>query len=404
MKNSSRFTIVLFLNPSGNKVYRVKGTLNGKSIRKNFKTRKEAIAFRQQLEITFLNQESEGQTIWTTLTHDQNRDAIAAVNMLKRSNSSKSLSFAVKYLLQHYKESNENILIEDAVEEYKIQRARELDRGLISKRQERAICYELDKFSTYFEGQLVGEVRSKDIVIYLEQANSSEKAQSVKTWNNRRGYLSTFFKFCFANNYVSENPIPLVAQFKIKKSRGTAETLTAKQSRDLMHWLESYKGKQNKNGTWWGKPGCLVPYFALTLFAGIRPDYSDGEIKKLRPEDIRYDTNVIFIEPQVSKVNEKRTIEIQPNLRTWLERYPIDDYPIIPQRIRDLLQDVRKQKKRPYDVMRHTFISMIVGAFRSVGDAALQAGNSETIIRKHYLNLKSPKEAKEFWSIVPIKK
>ena len=171
-----------------------------------------------------------------------------------------------------------------------------------------------------------------------------------------------------------------------------------------MHWLESYKGKQNKNGTWWGKPGCLVPYFALTLFAGIRPDYSDGEIKKLRPEDIRYDTNVIFIEPQVSKVNEKRTIEIQPNLRTWLEKYPIDDYPIIPQRIRDLLQDVRKQKKLPYDVMRHTFISMIVGAFRSVGDAALQAGNSETIIRKHYLNLKSPKEANEFWSIVPIKK
>lgn len=404
MKNSSRFTIVPFLNPSGNKVYRVKGTLDGKSIRKNFKTRKEAIAFRQQLEITFLNQESEGQTIWTTLTHDQNRDAIAAVNMLKRSNSSKSLSFAVKYLLQHYKESNENILVEDAVEEYKIQKGRELDRGLISRRQERAICYELDKFSTYFEGQLVGEVRSKDIVIYLEQANSSEKAQSVKTWNNRRGYLSTFFKFCFANNYVSENPILLVTQFKIKKSRGTAETLTAKQSRDLMHWLESYKGKQNKNGTWWGKPGCLVPYFALTLFAGIRPDYSDGEIKKLRPEDIRYDTNVIFIEPQVSKVNEKRTIEIQPNLRTWLERYPIDDYPIIPQRIRDLLQDVRKQKKLPYDVMRHTFISMIVGAFRSVGDAALQAGNSETIIRKHYLNLKSPKEAKEFWSIVPIKK
>jgi integrase len=404
MKNSSRFTIVPFLNPSGNKVYRVKGTLDGKSIRKNFKTRKEAIAFRQQLEITFLNQESEGQTIWTTLTHDQNRDAIAAVNMLKRSNSSKSLSFAVKYLLQHYKESNEHILVEDAVEEYKIQKGRELDRGLISRRQERAICYELDKFSTYFESQLVGEVRSKDIVIYLEQANSSEKAQSVKTWNNRRGYLSTFFKFCFSNNYVSENPILLVTQFKIKKSRGTAETLTAKQSRDLMHWLESYKGKQNKNGTWWGKPGCLVPYFALTLFAGIRPDYSDGEIKKLRPEDIRFDTNVIFIEPQVSKVNEKRTIEIQPNLRTWLEKYPTDDYPIIPQRIRDLLQDVRKQKKLPYDVMRHTFISMIVGAFRSVGDAALQAGNSETIIRKHYLNLKSPKEAKEFWSIVPIKK
>ncbi len=29
--------------------------------------------------VEFLNGESEGQTVWTTLTHDQNRDAITAV-------------------------------------------------------------------------------------------------------------------------------------------------------------------------------------------------------------------------------------------------------------------------------------------------------------------------------------
>ena len=44
---------------------------------------------------------------------------------------------------------------------------------------------------------------------------------------------------------------------------------------------------------------------------------------------------------------------------------------------------------------------MTVGAFRSVGDAALQAGNSEAVIRKHYLDLKSIEEADAFWRIVP---
>jgi hypothetical protein len=39
--------------------------------------------------------------------------------------------------------------------------------------------------------------------------------------------------------------------------------------------------------------------------------------------------------------------------------------------------------------MRHTFISMHVAKFRSLGEAALQAGNSEAIIKKHYLDLKS---------------
>ena len=53
--------------------------------------------------------------------------------------------------------------------------------------------------------------------------------------------------------------------------------------------------------------------------------------------------------------------------------------------------------------MRHTFISMFVAKFRSMGEAALQAGNSESIIRKHYLDLKSKEEAEEFWSILPKK-
>ena len=38
---------------------------------------------------------------------------------------------------------------------------------------------------------------------------------------------------------------------------------------------------------------------------------------------------------------------------------------------------------------------------RSIGDAALQAGNSETIVRRHYLNLHPSEEGQEFFRIVP---
>jgi hypothetical protein len=51
--------------------------------------------------------------------------------------------------------------------------------------------------------------------------------------------------------------------------------------------------------------------------------------------------------------------------------------------------------------MRHTFISMFVAKFRSLGEASLQAGNSESIIRKHYLELKSEAEAAQFFGILP---
>jgi hypothetical protein len=36
-----------------------------------------------------------------------------------------------------------------------------------------------------------------------------------------------------------------------------------------------------------------------------------------------------------------------------------------------------------------------------MGEAALQAGNSESIIGKHYLDLKSKEEAEQFFSILP---
>jgi integrase len=400
---NNRFKIAKFTNPSGQDVWRLSGTLNGKRIRKNFPTRDEAVAERQQCEIEHLNGESDGQTVWTTLTHDQNRDAIAATALLKHSNSSKSLTFAVDYFLQHYKEAAESMTVEAAIREYTDEKSKEFERGLISRRQERAIRIEMDKFSGYFGERIVGEIQADEIREYLDAPLGRSKAvPSLKTFNNRRGYLSTFFKFCLSKKYVAEDVILEVPKFKVKKARGTADTLSAEEATDFMEWLESYKGPQNKDGTFWGEPGCMVPYYALTLFAGIRPDWKDGEIKKLQAKDFRFDTGVIIIEPEASKVNEKRTIKMQPNLVKWLEKYPIEEYPIIPiRRFRDLWVDVREQRKLTHDVMRHTFISMTVGAFRSVGDASLQAGNSEAVIRKHYLDLKSVEEADEFWKIVP---
>lgn len=403
MKSAKRFKIVDFINPSGARAYRVTGTLDGKTIRKNFKTKSAAVAFRQKMDVKHLNESSEGQTVWTTLTHDQNRDAIAAINRLKHAKSTKTLSFAVDYLLQHYKEAAELVTVDTAIEEYRQEKANELERGLISRRQERSISIEMDKLKAYFTGRIVNEIQTTELNEYLDKPlGRSKEKPSLKTWNNRRGYLSTFFKFCLARKYIAENPVIDVPQFKVKKARGTAETLRAEEAKKFMHWLESYRGQQNKDGGWWGKPGCLVPYFALTLFAGIRPDWQDGEIGKLQEQDIRLDTAVILIEPKTSKIDEKRSIKIQPNLLLWLQKYPLSEFPIItPRRFRDMWLDVRSQHNLGHDVLRHTYISMTVGAFRSVGDAALQAGNSESVIRKHYLDLKSVEEADEFWSIAP---
>jgi len=135
----------------------------------------------------------------------------------------------------------------------------------------------------------------------------------------------------------------------------------------------------------------------------ISCDFRDWDADKgrLRNEDARLDTNVILVEPEVSKVDEKRSVKIQPNLRLWLEKYPLAEFPIVPSGLEFYRRKIRKEFKLGPGILRHTYTSMMVGSFRSVGDASLQAGNSETIIRKHYLDLKTEAEADAFWRIRP---
>jgi integrase len=144
-----------------------------------------------------------------------------------------------------------------------------------------------------------------------------------------------------------------------------------------------------------------VPYFALCLFAGIRPGVPNGEITKLRPHAVDLNAGIISISAEVSKVREPRQVTIQPNLAAWLRAYPLEKYPIIVGNFKKRRERFAKKFKLSHDVMRHSFISMFVAKFRSIGEAAIQAGNSEGIIRRHYLDLKSAEEAEDYWSILP---
>ncbi len=54
-----------------------------------------------------------------------------------------------------------------------------------------------------------------------------------------------------------------------------------------------------------------------------------------------------------------------------------------------------------HDEARHSFISYHVALHRSIGGAALQAGNSEGIVKRHYLNTHTQDEGSAFFRSVP---
>jgi integrase len=382
MSHENSFSVSRFKNRNGVFSFRVDGRLHGVRIRRNFKTKEEACAEKAALELKALQSASSVRGTSTFLSDAQLREAEAAFLRLK--DASQSLSFLLDYALTNYRAPDRQQTLADAVKAYLATKTAEQARKIISACQLTTITRHLKVLQKHFPKATVADLTASRLTAYFQCGNVS-----LKTYNNRRGVVSTLLKFAFQQDWIAVNPIAKVAYHRIAHQRGSAATLTAERAQELMTRVENYRD------------GALVPFFALCLFAGIRPCLRTGEILKLQPEHVLLETGVIHIEPEVSKVKMKRNVTIQPNLAAWLRAYPLADFPIIIPALQKHRYKIAKEFGLSHDVMRHTFISMFVAKFRSLGEAALQAGNSESIIRKHYLDLKSKEEAERFFGILP---
>jgi len=384
--NHPTFLVSRFENRNGSFAWRVDGRLNGVRIRRNFKTQEEASAEKAMLEIKVAQIESgRPNEIATFLTLEQVRDAEAAFRRLDPAGL--SLLFSADFTLANYSKPAREMLLTDAAKEYLALREREHDQHALSYAHLRNIQKDMKHLTCAFKGERLAQLTSQRLADYCARG-----APALKTVATRRGILGTFFKFAYQHDWIAANPVDKIPRTRMPRRRASADTLPVAKVRELMAFVETYRG------------GELATFYALCLFAGIRPCLRNGEIAKLKPEHIRLDDGTILITPEVSKVHEKRIITLQPNLAAWLRAYPLENHPIIPSKhIRNTRAEISKRFALTHDVLRHTFISMFVAKFRSLGEAALQAGNSETIIRKHYLDLKGKEEAEQFFGILPKK-
>ncbi len=383
--NQSPFSVTRFENRNGVISWRVDGRLHGVRIRKNFKSREEAIAEKATQELKALQADAGLQSATTFLSEEQLREAETAFNRLKE--KPRSLSFYLDYALTNYREPETQRLLADAVADYTAAKEHEREQDQISESHLVFLKRDLNRFVRHFPRTTVAELTSERLINYLNLGKPS-----LKTYNNRRGIVSTFLKFSFQRGWISENPIAKVPHHRIRRKRGAIATLSAVKAAELMAAVENLEG------------GRFVPFFALCLFAGIRPCLRTGEILRLKPEDVNLETGFIFVSADVSKVREPRKVTIQPNLLAWLKAYPpTDERPIVPKNLQHVRARLAKAHGLSHDIMRHTFISMFVAKFRSIGEAAIQAGNSEAIVRKHYLDMKSQTEAETFFGIMPKK-
>jgi integrase len=368
----------------------VEGYLNGRRVRKKLQRHDEAMSVKARLDIESGNSDAALRVAPTRLSSSEIAEAEFC---FRRLGERASLSAAIEWYLCNYRPPAIELAFSVGQVEYLKSKL-----GLVEPRHLAELRRQLSAFASAFPSRSIHTFKRPEIQTYLE----ANKEWSPKTWNNVRGILHSFFNYA-ANperGWAVENPVKGIAQRDVP--RGLPTIKTAAEIAQLFAFLQTYTGgKRNPMPR-----GFLIPYFALATFAGLRPSVPSGEIWKMghAPNlDRLVDVNlgVLRITPEIAKTGAIRQVKMRPNLIAWLKAYPLATHPLVMPNMSAMLAGIRERFLLGQDVLRHTFISMHVARFKSMGEAALEAGNSEAIIRRHYLNMVSEEEADQYWSIVP---
>ncbi|MEQ1842450.1 MAG: tyrosine-type recombinase/integrase, partial [Verrucomicrobiales bacterium] len=165
----------------------------------------------------------------------------------------------------------------------------------------------------------------------------------------------------------------------------------------------------------------MVPFFAILIFAGLRPDL-DSEIGKLRWEDVNFGAKWIRVGANFdNKTETKRFVPIEDNLMAWLEPWRGSTGTVLPKNIRRRRRYLTRGKYQsplgsaesewnelaPFgshvrDITRHTYGSYLDAKYQDRNRVMANMGHTTfRTYEQHYKNARSPQEAERFWAIVP---
>jgi hypothetical protein len=225
--------------------------------------------------------------------------------------------------------------------------------------------------------------------------------EEVEAWLDTRGGrkqligdLGSFCKWCVKHEKMPSDPTELVE--KPVKVRGkVATTLRPEVVAEHLAILE-------REAPEW------VPYYAICVFAFIRPATRDGEVQRADAE-IRAGDEVVFKDGffvRIGKNGGSRTVpwKLTGPLREWLLAYPIDKgiFPFSePTKAEREWSAWRTRFGLTKDVLRHTGISAACYSGTSLAEIAIAAENSERMIRTHYLGRWSTEATEALWAIRP---
>ena len=207
-----------------------------------------------------------------------------------------------------------------------------------------------------------------------------------KTFNNIRGNLDTFFRWCIRRGWLPREWHELEA---IEKRRSQPSSITTYTAGELQKLLNA-------------APLDILPSLAIAAFTGARSE----EIRRLEWRDVRLDEGFVELAAAKTKTRSRRLVPTCPTLRAWLKPHLQESglvwrhsTPYFYELVRKL-STLAKVPWRP-NAMRHSWISARTAQTKDVNATALEAGNSPAIIFAHYRQLMTDVQATAWFSVMP---
>ena len=242
----------------------------------------------------------------------------------------------------------------------------------------------LEIFAREFTPRNVSTIQQSEYERYI-----SERGWTPKTQGNFLRSAMTFLNFCKKKGYIPKNnatPVEEIEPPKVRRS--TPVILTVEEMANLL----SICTRRD------------LAFITISAFGGGRR----AEIQRLRYKDIDLEHRQINLSSEITKTNQRRTLEINDALSEWLAKMPAGepDHLIVP--IEDPLMDLRdKYRERGWawkaNALRHSFCSYHLAKHKNAAMTAELAGNSAEEIRRSYKALVTPKAADMWFTLTPTK-
>jgi len=370
-KKNEKWPKIRKFTKNGSLGYLLDARIQGKGERLFFTVKSDAETKAEALRVKRFNEGKSGVNIpdWLRI------EALTCYEKLRAAGA--TLTAATEFFLRHDKLKNQGRPCTEATTELL-----EVKRGS-GKRESyvKALKWALGRFNQTFGKQLMNEVFQKAVEDWL-----SSQSFAMAT---RRAYIrdiGILFNFGVKRGYCLLNPAAGIERPLMEDD--APAIFTVKQTAALLSAAQSSPDLE------------LLPALAIGFYAGLRT----SELRKLEWKDVDFDAGVIEVSGRKAKTRQRRLVDLSPNLREWLLPYQKEDALVAPSWFRGRLEKLKViagLSKWPKNGMRHSFVSYHMAKHQNPNMTALQAGHDVDIAFSNYRNLVKPKEAEQFWNILP---